>query len=103
MIDPKVPLDLGGGRMLRFTVAHFGGPAIGAIEEHPDLRDPSKLCSGSLMFDTPESHALYDTGQYGRATFWTVEQEDPLTLSPSVLCTQCGNHGWVREGKWTNA
>ena len=31
----------------------------------------------------------------------TVEWE-PLTISPSVLC-QCGDHGFIRNGKWVVA
>ena len=27
---------------------------------------------------------------------WTVMQEDPLTLTPSIHCTVCGVHGWMR-------
>jgi hypothetical protein len=28
---------------------------------------------------------------------------DPLTLSPSLLCRQCGLHGWIRNGRWEAA
>ncbi len=35
---------------------------------------------------------------------WDVIQMEPLTLSPSILCTAekggCGAHGHIREGKW---
>lgn len=31
---------------------------------------------------------------------WTVEQSDPLTLSPSLLCRACGCHGFIRSGRW---
>ncbi len=34
---------------------------------------------------------------------WTVEQDSPLTLSPSIACTACGHHGWIREGRWVLA
>lgn len=34
---------------------------------------------------------------------WTVESTEPLTLSPSLLCRGCGNHGWIREGRWVPA
>lgn len=34
---------------------------------------------------------------------WTVESWEPLTLSPSLLCTACGDHGFIREGKWVRA
>jgi hypothetical protein len=32
-----------------------------------------------------------------------VVQEEPLTLAPSLLCEQCGWHGFVRDGKWVPA
>jgi len=25
---------------------------------------------------------------------------DPLTLEPSIICQQCGLHGWIRDGRW---
>lgn len=33
-------------------------------------------------------------------TVHTVEQENPLTLSPSLLMRCCGMHGFIRDGKW---
>lgn len=44
------------------------------------------------------------TGRYpGSPVSWEVESEEPLTLSPSLACAQCGHHGWVREGVWVPA
>jgi len=34
---------------------------------------------------------------------WTIESREPLTLSPSLLCTRCGHHGFVRGGEWVPA
>lgn len=34
---------------------------------------------------------------------WTVESWEPLTLSPSLLCRRCGDHGFIRAGKWVTA
>ncbi len=37
---------------------------------------------------------------------WTVQQTDPLTVTPSVWCKPpggCGLHGFIREGKWVPA
>jgi hypothetical protein len=34
---------------------------------------------------------------------WTVESWEPLTLSPSILRTECGCHGFLRDGKWVSA
>lgn len=38
----------------------------------------------------------------GTRPSWTVESWDPLTISPSLLC-HCGDHGFIREGKWVRA
>lgn len=34
---------------------------------------------------------------------WKVESWEPLTLSPSILRTECGCHGFIREGRWVTA
>ena len=31
---------------------------------------------------------------------WRVEQVEPLTVSPSILCGSCGTHGFWRDGAW---
>jgi hypothetical protein len=31
---------------------------------------------------------------------WRVEQVDPLTVSPSILCVSCQTHGFWRDGAW---
>jgi len=35
-----------------------------------------------------------------RIVGWTVVQEEPLTLHPSIHCLGCDLHGWVRNGRW---
>src|SRR5215213_283197 len=37
-----------------------------------------------------------------RPNVWDVQSWDPLTISPSVLCS-CGDHGFIREGRWVRA
>lgn len=34
---------------------------------------------------------------------WQVVQREPLTIAPSILCGQCGLHGFWREGRWQSA
>lgn len=34
---------------------------------------------------------------------WSVESWEPLTLSPSLLCRGCGDHGLIRSGRWVPA
>lgn len=29
-----------------------------------------------------------------------IVQDDPLTIEPSILCADCGTHGFVTEGRW---
>lgn len=29
-----------------------------------------------------------------------IEQLDPVTVSPSILCPDCDLHGFVRAGRW---
>jgi hypothetical protein len=30
----------------------------------------------------------------------TLVSEDPLHVEPSILCSECGDHGHLREGRW---
>lgn len=55
--------------------------------------------AGFVCFDTPEARAV----STDMSPKWTVEQWDPLTLSPSILCRRCGHHGYIREGRWIAA
>ena len=33
----------------------------------------------------------------------TIENEEPLTISPSILCSDCDTHGYIRQGRWVEA
>lgn len=32
-----------------------------------------------------------------------IISRDPWHIEPSILCPDCGTHGWVRGGLWTGA
>ena len=34
---------------------------------------------------------------------WELISVEPLTMSPSLLCRTCGDHGFIRDGKWVAA
>ncbi|HKO22519.1 MAG TPA: hypothetical protein VJX91_07675 [Candidatus Eisenbacteria bacterium] len=100
----KCDLDLGHDHKLRFTKC--GGPGVpyyakcGAIVMH--RRADGTLCEGSIMFDLQGLREVFT-----HRAFWTVDKWDPLTLSPSLLCkallaggSECGDHGYIREGRW---
>jgi hypothetical protein len=108
----RVDLDLGWKHTLRWSVwdpdlqlnpdlTKFADeyPArIGAIVTH---RDEGDWCDGFLFFDVPMAHQFNSAREEGKH-YWQVESWDPLTLSPSIKC-HCGDHGFVRQGRWVPA
>jgi hypothetical protein len=32
-----------------------------------------------------------------------IESTDPLTVAPSILCPDCGLHGFIHDGRWIEA
>ena len=82
------------------TVIDGRGP-IGATFYH---RGPTSTgwCGGALTFDVAHLHPGLRTRGGKPVPLWQVQSMDPLTLSPSLLCN-CGDHGWVKEGKWQRA
>jgi hypothetical protein len=113
------PLDLGHDHSLRITcwapdrtipanAERFAGvPDVeqwGAIVRHrvpagaESVTEPGgEWCEGGITFDGPVQRELH-----AQAPKWTVESWEPLTLSPSLLCS-CGDHGFIREGRWQPA
>ena len=39
----------------------------------------------------------------GDRPVWTVTTWEPLTITPSLACRTCGDHGWIQAGKWVKA
>lgn len=76
----------------RASTLFYEGEPIALLEEHVDPR--GDWCPGTV--------ALPGYPGIGRQT-WTIEQESPLTLSPSILCRICGSHGFIQEGEWVEA
>lgn len=67
-----------------------GGIIVGHVHE-----DGSECC-GSVLFDVPAMEHLKRTGR----PLWSVVQEEPLTITPSIHAPDCGLHGYITEGKW---
>lgn len=91
-------IDIGHGvqiEILRSSLA--GGAVVGLDYTHPGKDRP---CAGFLYFDTPKVREVFEPSP---GAMWTVEQDEPLTLSPSLLCRACGHHGWIRDGRWVPA
>ncbi len=101
-------VDLGSGHILHWVRwapddlpenrAHYGYPLpvvekAGALIYH--LRpDGADVCRGYVNFDIPETRPYLEGGR------WSVESWEPLTVAPSIHCTVCGDHGYIRNGRW---
>lgn len=90
------PIDLGSGRLMRLA-----GDSRSALRflifEHPGRDDGgSCIASGRLL---ARGQPRPDDGH----AYWVLESEHPLTLSPSLVCPECGEHGFVRDGRWVPA
>lgn len=90
-------IDLGDGHRMIFT-SYKGEKRVGANVAHPPVEGK---CGGE-SFVVFEGRAWAQTFEGGIAT-WKVEADEPITLSPSLLCRACGDHGFVRNGQWVRA
>ena len=87
--------DIGQGVTISRTV-DSRGEWVGLIRRHPKKGGEGR-CASAVAFDTPASRAVHNTSM----PLHTVVSFGPLTLSPSLLCTACGHHGHIQDGKWT--
>jgi hypothetical protein len=102
------PIDLGDGHIARFVAwgpdrdlnpQYAGRPDIDPCGIIIDHRTPDGgECSGYVAFDLPGMAELFP----GKPV-WQVASIDPLTLSPSILCKGCGEHGYITSGAWVRA
>jgi hypothetical protein len=104
-------LDLGDGHSMRYfcwspdrsipsTAERYKGvpdiPKAGVTVKH--LTPDGKPCMGAVNFDVPGAKEIFG----GERHVWQVQSWDPLTISPSLLCS-CGDHGFIHGGKWVRA
>ncbi len=110
MFEHEGNIDLGDGHSIRFMSWKPDRTITGNAERYKNIRDveraggiithvmpDGKLCEGSIWFDLPEVRDTFPGHSY-----WQVESWEPLTLSPSFLC-HCGDHGFIKQGKWVRA
>lgn len=94
-------LDLGHDHYLAWVVkGEYDDTPVGATIEH-------KTPDGSwCMCGVRWANSAYEDEHGGSArNAWKVESpaiDEHLTLSPSILCP-CGDHGFIRDGKWVPA
>jgi len=107
--DFQVDIDLGDDHWLQFMGSGGDGvtntatgeavpwtPQIGASVLHRCDKTESGWNEGFVLFDIPANAA-------DARPKWQISSWDPLTISPSLLQRDCGDHGFIREGKWVRA
>jgi hypothetical protein len=68
----------------------------GAIWYHASPKT-GECCFGSFDWRRP------DHPDFRQGPLWERGSADPLTISPSLLCLDCGAHGFIKEGRWIPA
>lgn len=86
---PNVWLDDDHG--LRWHTEQGAEGPTGALFVHRDKRDPQNWCLGGVEWRS-------STGPN-----WTLVSMQPFHIEPSVHCLACGDHGFIRDGKWVPA
>jgi hypothetical protein len=97
--------DVGDGHAYSLYVNSDRVP-IGALVKHPIHEDDEVCrwrgeCVGSILFAVPEEEPYVVNGGKRRAQ-WDVVALDPLHVEPSLAC-HCGDHGYIRGGRWEAA
>lgn len=36
-------------------------------------------------------------------SYWKLVTDDPVTITPSIMCPDCGLHGFITDGVWIDA
>ena len=82
----------------RLNPQYEGLPSVEKYAADIRHKTPSgDYCMGYITIDSEVARRV-GTG----SPTWNVESWEPLTLSPSLLC-HCGDHGFIREGRWVRA
>ena len=92
---PEGAIDLGHKTFYTKKVTE-DGRWVGIYEWH-DCRASERNSEVDYQYD---SGYIPFTGRGDWPVSWEVEQEEPLTLSPSLACRMCGHHGFIRNGRW---
>ena len=95
-VEKKADLDLGDEHYLQWTNYH--GERVGGNIIHKSDKTESGWCGGAFTITGSKWNV-----DYPEHAHWQLSgPEDKPTLSPSFQC-HCGDHGFIREGKWVRA
>lgn len=95
-MDMNVWHDIGDEHFIKFA-SYKDDPKSGATVRHK--KSDGSICDGWIDFDGSAWAQEFNNN----ITVWQVLSWEPLTLSPSIACRSCGDHGFIRNGKWERA
>lgn len=85
------------GPRARIEYSEYKGDTAGITEWHQ--KADGNWCCGWVCF----AGSTWAKEFNGRISTWDVVQREPLTLTPSILCRVCQNHGFITNGRWVPA
>ena len=88
-------VDLGHGMTVTILTDADSGDPLGVYWCHPDCPAGKNPANWIPVDGDPWQAQLHH--------FWHLVSVEPLTLEPSLLCTVCKVHGYIREGRWIPA
>lgn len=94
--EAKHDLDLGDGHWIDWS--NYKDERCGGIITHTTVKNETGFCQGAFTI----KGSKWDVEYPGRAHWEFSGTPEVPTLAPSFLC-HCGDHGFVREGKWVRA
>jgi hypothetical protein len=99
--------DLGGGHS--FTWLHNEtGELVGLMEHHPkgpNAPPGARYCGGYVAWLPAAAQAGIprDLAVHHQLMAGAPGDEASLTVWPSLACHRCTSHGFIRDGRWTDA
>ncbi len=91
-------IDIGEGHSIEF-LEYKDDKRAGLSDYH--VKPDGSPCGGFVSFRGGAWSKEFEGNPDHQS--WEVASWEPLTISPSLLCRVCGDHGFIRDGKWVKA
>ena len=93
--DQANRLDIGHDHAI-VIISYNGDPCAGINVYHK--KPDGSECVGFVSIRGGTWSKQFESSHSHQA--WDLVSREPLTLSPSILCRTCGDHGFVENGRW---
>ncbi len=91
-------INIGGGHEIEFV--SYKNDARAAINDY-HIKPDGEPCSGFISFRNGAWAKEFEGNPDHQS--WEVQSWEPLTITPSLLCRVCGDHGFITNGRWVKA